>query len=81
MKVRVLYFASVRDLTARADEFFELMDGASVDSFQHALFEKYPALAARASALRFARNEAFAELSDLLSEGDTLAVIPPVAGG
>jgi molybdopterin converting factor subunit 1 len=81
MKVRVLYFASVRDLTMCTDEVFELLIGASVESFQRALFEKYPALSARASALRFARNEAFAELSDLLSEGDTLAVIPPVAGG
>jgi sulfur-carrier protein len=81
MKVRVLYFASVRDLAGRAEELFELSDPATVESFRQALFQKYPALAPRASALRFARNEAFAQLSDALLEGDTLAVIPPVAGG
>jgi molybdopterin converting factor small subunit len=31
--------------------------------------------------VRIARNEAFAEPSEALAEGDVLALIPPVAGG
>jgi len=31
--------------------------------------------------VRFARNEEFAQPSDLIAEGDVIALIPPVAGG
>jgi sulfur-carrier protein len=81
MKVRALYFASVRDICARPEEIWELELGAQIAGFAKVLVERYPALRARAESLRFARNEAFAALTDGLAEGDTVAVIPPVSGG
>ncbi len=33
------------------------------------------------SHIRFARNEEFARLADAITDGDVVALIPPVAGG
>jgi molybdopterin converting factor subunit 1 len=82
MLVRVLYFAAVRDLTALEEESLELPSSVrTVEDFARFLTERYPALAPRLSSIRFARNEVFASLKEGLCVGDTLAVIPPVAGG
>jgi molybdopterin converting factor small subunit len=45
------------------------------------LGELHPDLAGRLENVRFARNEEFAKSADLISSGDTIALIPPVAGG
>jgi molybdopterin converting factor subunit 1 len=81
MKVRALYFASVRDACGLAEEHWELVTDATIGTFAALLVERYPILRERASALRFARNEVFAELGESVQEADTLAVIPPVSGG
>jgi molybdopterin converting factor subunit 1 len=82
MRVRVLYFAAVRDVAATEEETLELSEPVrSVGDFGRFLAARYPALGARLGALRFARNEVFAEAGDAIADGDVIAVIPPVAGG
>jgi molybdopterin converting factor subunit 1 len=81
MKVRALYFASVRDALGIPEERFELSEPACVRDFAALFFARHPQLAPRSASLKFARNEAFAALEDPLTEGDVMAVIPPVAGG
>jgi sulfur-carrier protein len=81
MKVRVLYFASVRDVCNLAEETWEIAPNATVAEFRLQLLARYPALRDRSGSLRLARNEAFAEPAECIEEGDTLAVIPPVSGG
>ena len=41
----------------------------------------HPQLEGRLGYVRFARNEEFAQLADPIVDGDTIALIPPVAGG
>lgn len=82
MKVRVLYFAAVRDLAGRAEETLELPDEVrSIGALGRWLGERVPGLSARLPQLRFARNEAFAHDDEPVAEGDVIALIPPVAGG
>jgi molybdopterin converting factor subunit 1 len=82
MRVRVLYFAAVRDVTRLPEEPLELPgDVRTVGDFGSFLIARYPGLAARLPALRFARNEAFSDASEAVGDGDVIAVIPPVAGG
>jgi molybdopterin converting factor subunit 1 len=82
MRVRVMYFAAVRDVTGVDDESLELPDGTrTVGDFAVHLVARYPALEPYLSALRFAQNEEFASPAAVLADGDVLAVIPPVAGG
>ena len=82
MRVKVLYFAAVRDLSGKDEEDLELP--ASVTSIARLaahLATLHPDLAGRLENVRFARNEEFANGADTIASGDTIALIPPVAGG
>lgn len=86
MRVRVLYFAAVRDLAGRAEESVELPDGVrTIGALARWLEGHVPALAGRvhgeSAHVRIARNEAFAVADEPIAEGDVIALIPPVAGG
>lgn len=82
MSVRILYFAKIRDLIGKAEE--ELALPANVTNLGELavhLASVHPVLVGKLGSVRFARNETFAPLSEALGEGDTIALIPPVAGG
>jgi molybdopterin synthase sulfur carrier subunit len=82
MRVRMMYFAAVRDLLGRSEETIELPASVrTVGALAAWLGERDPALGARMSSVRIARNESFAETGDRLEESDEIALIPPVAGG
>jgi molybdopterin converting factor subunit 1 len=82
MNIKVLYFAAVRDLVGLAEENIELPeDVRSIALLAAHLEHRHSELADRLENVRFARNEEFAKSSDAISEGDTIALIPPVAGG
>jgi molybdopterin converting factor subunit 1 len=81
MRVRVLYFAAVRDLTGIDEEALEIERGTTIGRLALALEERRAELKGRLGAVRFARNETFAGAGDELAEGDVIALIPPVAGG
>lgn len=82
MKVRVLYFAGVRDLLGLAEEELELPNETSdLQGFLRVLVQARPALEGRLAGVRFAVNETFAKSADPVGAGDVIAVIPPVAGG
>ena len=82
MKLTVLYFAAVRDLVGKDEEVLDVPAAvATIDALQAHLAAVHPELAGRLGYVRFARNEEFADASDAIAEGDTIALIPPVAGG
>ncbi|MEO7110322.1 MAG: molybdopterin converting factor subunit 1 [Polyangiaceae bacterium] len=82
MKVKVLYFAAVRDLVGSPEENIELpSDMNSIARLAEHLAHLHPELVGRLENVRFARNEEFAKSSDAIFDGDTIALIPPVAGG
>lgn len=82
MRVRVLYFAAVREFVTDDEELVELPPNVrSVGDFSRWIGAHHPALDGRMASVRIARNETFARGDDPLVEGDVLALIPPVAGG
>jgi molybdopterin converting factor subunit 1 len=81
MKIKVLYFAGVRDLAGKGDDEIDLPEGSTVKDAMDRLVQRVPGLAERRSFVRVARNEAFARDDDVITSGDVLALIPPVAGG
>ena len=82
MKIAVLYFAAVRDLVALDEEELVLPPSVTtVEALAAHLSAIHPPLEGRLGHVRFARNEEFAQPSDTLEDGDTIALIPPVAGG
>lgn len=82
MSVAILYFAAVRDLVGRDEETLALPPTVStIETLAAHLTSLHPELAGRLGYVRFARNEQFAQLTDPVADGDTIALIPPVAGG
>jgi sulfur-carrier protein len=83
MKVRVRYFASIRE-TLGAGEDLVLPPGATVAVARDALIASGGAHAqalARGRALRCALNQTLCDEAAVLAEGAELAFFPPVTGG
>jgi MoaE-MoaD fusion protein len=81
VRVRVRLFAIQRELAGTREVPLDLDDGATVADAWTALVAAHPALAPGRASVRFARNGAYADESTALSEGDEVAMIPPVSGG
>lgn len=81
-RVRLLYFAAVRELVGRDEEELVLPPDVRTIGELAAFLERHaPSLAGRLGSVRFARNEVFATHDEPVAEGDVIALIPPVAGG
>ncbi len=70
-----------RQQLGRRDEELQLAEGATVAAAWRALVAAHPQLDRSGEFVRFARNGAYAEPADVLTDSDELAIIPPVAGG
>ena len=82
MKVTLLFFAAARDAVGCSSLPVELPpDVTRVAELLTWLGQRYASLEPYLSCLRIAQNERFVEDAQVIQEGDTLAVIPPVAGG
>ena len=81
MKIRVRLFAILRERAGWRERDFELPVGASIEDAWQVMVAESPALGSSRDSVRFARNRQYATAEELLSDGDELALIPPVAGG
>lgn len=81
INVRVLFFASLADLMGGRRRNLDLPAGATIADALRDLAKDAPDLVARAPHVSFAVNEAFVSVDTPLSDGDELALIPPVSGG
>lgn len=79
MKVKVLYFASLRDNTQIPEETIET-NAKTIDELYFELNEKYN-FSIKKDHLRAAQNEEYVNFNSTLTELDTIVFIPPVAGG
>jgi len=82
LTLQILYFAAIRDLAGKPEETIVLgPDVRTVAALRAHLEHRTPALARRLDAVRWAKNEVFVGMGETLSDGDVIALIPPVAGG
>jgi molybdopterin synthase catalytic subunit len=81
IRVRVRLFAIQRELAGTREVALDLGDGADVEAAWTALVERHPVLAPGRASLRFARNGEYADPTTPLTDGDEVAMIPPVSGG
>ncbi len=79
--VTVKFFGPARDATGVASAEYQLVEPATLGTLREMILAQYDGLAAGASSLRFAVNQDYIETDVALSDGDEVAVIPPVAGG
>ncbi|HYI07431.1 MAG TPA: molybdopterin converting factor subunit 1 [Thermoanaerobaculia bacterium] len=81
MKVRLLFFAVLRDIAGADERELTLADGTTASEVWQELRASYDTLADYTQPPMIAINETYATPDAVLTEGDELAFIPPVAGG
>jgi len=81
MHVHVLLFGALKDLRAREKKTVELPERATVAEFLRGFFAVAPQLEKYAGSLAIAVNREYALPSQVLREGDEVALLPPVSGG
>src|SRR5688572_2870181 len=81
IKVRVLFFGAARDAVGQEQIEVELGSPIDADGARAKLLSDYPSLQRFGNSLLFAVNQQYAQSDREISEGDELAVFPPVSGG
>ena len=79
MQVCVLYFGVLKDLMGRSRAEIEMAEGASVTGLL--LIHRELAPDKIWDAIAVAVNQEYARAGDVLSDGDEVALLPPVSGG
>ncbi len=81
MQVQVLYFASLRDRAGVREEVLSIPAESTVADLKQTLSERHRDLAPALDSALVSINREFALSEELLSEGDEIAIFPPVSGG
>jgi len=81
VRVTVTFFAAMRDAAGTPEERVELPAGATVDGLLRELHRAHPALRALAGDTLVSVNRGLGAGATVLSDGDTVALFPPLAGG
>ena len=81
MKVKVLFFASLKDISGESKIELELEENSTVDSVKIKITLMYPKLESLLNFVRIAVNQEFADAETVVNNGDELAFLPPVSGG
>lgn len=81
MKIKVLYFSSLKDKLRKSSEEIRLKDGFTVSNFINYLKGMYPETSENLDNIMVAVNEEYKDKSYVLKDGDIVALIPPVSGG
>ncbi len=74
-------FAALRELLGSSPIELDLAEGACVREAWEALARDRAGMSALAASTRIARNGTVAGLDDAMTDGDELALLPPVGGG
>jgi molybdopterin converting factor subunit 1 len=81
MNVTVKLFAGARELADRSEIVVELPPGADVAELRTALAASVPQLTPLAQRSMISVNSEYAGDASPITEGDEVALIPPVSGG
>lgn len=81
MRVRVLFFGLLRDVTGMSQEDVTLDAGQSLGGLFERYKQRFPRLDGLQSSIVLALNQEFADRAAPLRDGDEVAFLPPVSGG
>lgn len=81
MTVRVLFFASLRNVVGSGELDVEVSEGSSAEALFASLCERWPGLTPYRPVLRVAAGEDLVPWSHILQPGQEVALLPPVSGG
>jgi molybdopterin converting factor small subunit len=81
MKVRVQFFAQLRDLAGVSELTVDLAERASVADLLAKIYEKTPALRGHDPDILIGAGVEFVDRNYKLSAADQISIMPPVQGG
>lgn len=81
MRVRMLYFAVLRDIIGKSEADVTIPEGSRAADVWQMLRRDHRELSGYEQPPLTAINESYAAADSVLRDGDELAFIPPVAGG
>ncbi len=81
MTVNVRLFASLRELIGEPTISVELPEGATVAALRTRVGETYPNVQPFLASVVCAVDEEYVPITHILTDGDNVALIPPVSGG
>lgn len=81
MRLRVLLFATYREVVGAKELSWTAEAGATLTEFLDAFLAAHPRLRPHRGSMMVAVNLAVAVPSTVLHEGDEVALLPPVSGG
>jgi len=80
MNIELLFFGITKDLVGKNSIEYQLSENATVKDLKNGLVADFDSLA-KIDEYAIAVNEQYANEEIKLSEGDLVAIIPPVSGG
>ncbi|MBE0659882.1 MAG: molybdopterin converting factor subunit 1 [Bryobacteraceae bacterium] len=81
MKIAVLFFGMVKEITGGASTTVEMEEGSTVEALFERFAGEFPALRPMSKSLVLAVNQRFVARTQSLNDGDEVAFMPPVSGG
>ncbi len=81
MKVRVLFFSLLQDLTGEVEIAVDLPATATIADLLDILFQRWPKLQDWDQSLLLAVDQNYVKRHESLHEGAEIALMPPVQGG
>lgn len=79
MKIKVKYFGILAEKTQCENQQIKVDVAMRLDEFHHVLLQHHPVL--RSSDYILSYNQKISEGTEVLEEGDEIALLPPFAGG
>jgi len=81
MKIKIMTFASVKEICGFSEKDIEISNGLCVADVVQDLIRDYKDFNRVKDRLLYAVNDVYCDEERILSDGDSLAVFPPVSGG
>jgi len=81
MRVRVLFFGSLKEIAGRSDDQLDLPEGATLGDVLSHYEQRFPRLRGFLPAIAVSVNQEYASPAASLHEQDEIGLLPPVSGG
>ena len=81
VQVKLLFFATLKDIVGRRELEIDVPSGATINDLWEHLESRYPTLSRYRSIVLTSLNEEYVDRKAVISDGDEVALFPPVSGG
>ncbi len=81
MRIKILFFATLRDYVGEKSVEMDVPVGTSVVALRKILVERYPKMASAEKTIMTSINREYASDGQVLPDNAEIALFPPVSGG